>query len=352
MAATFTLLHLSDLHVDGPLQLEEPPKSRLSQLLAPKQTVERIWRHLRRCTFSESILEHLVESVRGEYGTLDIALISGDLVHLGNSKPSERARTIILNGPPLKEERSRQFPIPRFTFPDSKGLVIVPGNHDRYQNAFGTPGSTELERIFPEYWSDKAGVKDGVRVISRRKEGQELSLICGDLTFDEGDHPNTTGMVSTVRSRWGRGRAHKDVRDEMVRRSDEEREQGRSVIWVVHFPPHFPFEHDSLNIPPDEIKKYRTDLELEDSSPFVDAAESAGISYILAGHTHFQHSYPVRQNMHVLTAGAATCLEKGCHTSYQIVKFSVDGERVVASSIDEFHFELSAGQFVSQPILS
>lgn len=103
---TFTIAHLSDLHLSRP----EPVQA--GQLLNKRILGYLSWRRRRRFAHQRAILDQLLEDLHGQ--SPDHTVVTGDLTHIGLPVEFAQARAWL--------ER----------LGDPQAVTVIPGNHDAY----------------------------------------------------------------------------------------------------------------------------------------------------------------------------------------------------------------------------
>jgi len=350
--AIFRLLHASDLHIAA-----KPERVGISDII-PKAGLRfpRIrtdgtasWPHRRRLaltsSYSPDILEALIELVYDEGDQLDVVLLSGDLATTGKENDLQKARSCVYGDAQGLWYIGQPYGRPEVTGRlalkgAAKDIVLIPGNHDRFQSTpfppFFLPGGALFDQHFP--WNGRFGWK-GEKVqewVSPRKEGMQLGLVSADLTLRElGDAEN--GLFG-FRGSLGQGKAYADIVDQMKKRTDDLRDEhpGIGLLWVVHFPPQYPKIDDFLRL-------------LEDEA-LIKAAHERRISHILSGHTHFPCAYTATvsggSRVEVLCAGTASQVVAPDGNFFHVLEIEVEEEGSTSIAFQTFQWDYKALQWV------
>jgi hypothetical protein len=273
--ALFRLLQVSDLHIGAtPEQLGFLHFVGAGFKLSGSSGVVKVSSH------SEEILDGLALRAWIDGHALDGIIITGDLATTGGHADVKAASTVLL-GP-----HSSSVPwwtadgTPTLDNPHNLKMYLIPGNHDRYDGPMMLPGGKEFDTFFgssgnAEWPVGQFAHKFGVLP----KGGVSLGIVGGDLSLRDSLHINPLNPTQV----WGTGRAYRDVIDEMVRLTDEIRNENDpvEVIWLVHFPPQFPNQTNCL--------------QLHKEDRLIQAAHGADVNFLLAGHTHKEARYLVQQ---------------------------------------------------------
>ena len=307
MARTFRLLNLSDLHLRDP---DNPDRF---------------------CYCDERVFEQVACIACLWKDDLDAILVSGDLADSGSFKDLESATGLVL-GPP-------GYPDPwmngrRPTLQGAgKPIVIVPGNHDRYDRPKpGSVGHTGFDTAFKSLWTEGLG---GVQChFLPDHRSPELSIICADLSLTSRTHAR-----GSLLAYWGQGMAYPDRLDILEAKTKTVLDGSIPVLWMVHFSPHV--SHD------------QGDLQLLNSSALLQRARSTGVKHIICGHLHEKkppYRSPVEPAVEIFCA-ASSCCEPRDDCMIHVLTITVEGRdmEVVRSDYEYIRDEnlesSSTGQF-------
>jgi 3',5'-cyclic AMP phosphodiesterase CpdA len=259
-------------------------------------------------------LAHQLYDAKGAY---DAILITGDLATTGFEDDLVAAREYLCGRHGAGSALSAQIP----AIADLAPLVMVPGNHDRWEKLVPpySPGHSrfELPNCFGPDWrlrrarwcpTDLGRANGRVHSFHLRKENSVLSICCVDLSIKAGSiNPNEY---------LGKGKATSDILFELERVTKSARAtfSNSEVVWAVHFPPHFGEAGNSL--------------ELMDEADLVALAERCNVHVMFAGHTHEARDYDIPNQSHsirVLTCGTTLEYNPGrVALCFQIVDLNLD----------------------------
>jgi predicted phosphodiesterase len=200
-----------------------------------------------------------------------------------------------------------------------KPIILMPGNHDRFDQNVGLPGGVTFDRVFSDYWKNGQGVASYV-------VSEFLVLLACDLTLSADE-------VWPLWNFWGKGKAYPRRIEELIDRTRiiQLEQPAVAVMWAVHFPPRF-----------EGVSSF---LELMDEELLVEAAQRAGVGYLLCGHTHKPNYYVIDRDLYVHCAGSATQRGRQPNTMHQLDIYIERGsiERFVCSSLT---YDQARGQFI------
>jgi 3',5'-cyclic AMP phosphodiesterase CpdA len=291
----FRLLHLSDFHIAlqanviGVNEWQHLPRSwfgldRITQWFGwtpPRTGEERIYpfgdRGLRHP--SSYHIELALAVARFAYlkrlERLDGILITGDLATTGRAADLTTAFQYVND--PVQDRWLTQLDHPTLQAgpPHNNRILLIPGNHDRYQGLRFYPGGTEFDNTFQNYWDGKQRVQT---LFVFRKGTERLAVIGADFCLKHQDDANA-GVGKSDMAYLGQGRAYVDVSIDLQAETQYWNDQNAAVIWAVHFPPGFAGVDPSLTFLDDFM--------------LLDAAWRMGVEHIFCGHTHVPRQYSV-----------------------------------------------------------
>jgi predicted phosphodiesterase len=292
---TFNLLHLSDLHfaveperanpylerriAEGVLGFKNPF---LPNTFCPQKAV---------------LLASAIEDIKNDIHAI---LITGDLATTGMQPDLDSAKNWIAGSASHKYVPHQFGGSSTVTcLGDLAGtLILMPGNHDRYQGAANDPGSAVFENVFGTHWDLGRGnvmqpVNPRIRRADVRSENEALIILCADFSLIQ-KIDATDSLVSYM----GQGKAYKNIVDALVAetRTCRETDQNACIVWATHFPPQF--KHDTVNVGPE--------LALINDDVLLDAASKESIKIIFSGHTHVSSVYRAFRDVYVVCAGTPT----------------------------------------------
>lgn len=270
------VLHLSDLHLSGNLKTYYRSIDKNSGYLS---------------VYNTHALKALADFVYDWQDRLEAILISGDIAVTGINSDLKRAIQFFTSStePTLQN--------------CAKPIIIVPGNHDRYDQyskspklalsaLLGQPGGKLFDKYFSSYWG--AG-KSGIHFHKLpSKASPMLIVICSDFSLEKSSD-------STVRfGHYGQGKVYEERLQNLVKCTEDmvKNHPSSAIIWVVHFAPKFE-DHYDLSIR----------MRLLDSEKLIKEAEKAGVKYIFCGHTHNNKAYQIGK-LQIHCAGTSTCVRR------------------------------------------
>jgi hypothetical protein len=314
--ASIRILHASDLHISVHKQLRSPidklrdlddPSDELARRVAaalrssPKIFFTAWWKRMYVSSCDAQILEDLAEFIYenarikldggieitedGEE-KLDAVVLTGDLATTGSTDDIEQTRKFLrARFNPERPHKSNEDDYSGATLSAVKVPVLyLPGNHDRYvftrdwygfSPKFFTPGGTEFDRLLSDYRQHPIQSIELTAEVSKDKKLKTV-ILAADLALEQfDDHEGFLGWLA-------QGKAYSNIRRELREATERLKEQRKEdeilcVLWAVHFPPDYPGC-------PNESR-------LLGEEKLIQTANTAGVSAVLAGHTHKQLNY-------------------------------------------------------------
>ena len=98
-------------------------------------------------SFDRDILESATRFIYERYSTIDAVVFTGDLATTGLAADILVAKNFIQSGSNSFVEND----LPVLGFAINK-LSLMPGNHDRFKDVMGTPGSNHFDLAFSDQW--------------------------------------------------------------------------------------------------------------------------------------------------------------------------------------------------------
>ena len=282
--ATFRFLHVSDLHISV-----TPRKVGVGDiLLGALRSLPQISRV---SSQDPDLLEAVAALAYHRRNAIDAIIITGDLATTGGRDDLEEAFDFVDGsvGGSAPWLSAKNKPTLQGA---GRPIVLIPGNHDRFQGMWCKPGGDEFDRVFKKYWSVGQSAQILCFIPAR---SPELAIIGVDFTLRHKTHARGHGGM------WGQGRVYpkgplKKLNDltDAIRSANPD----VGIVWLAHFPPDFPEGEQALK--------------LLNEAEFIQAATSRGVSVLLTGHTHNPKRFvtpPLKyNNLEVLCAGTATQL--------------------------------------------
>jgi DNA repair exonuclease SbcCD nuclease subunit len=191
-------------------------------------------------------------------------------------------------------------------------VLIVPGNHDRFQDNYGKSGGTDFDAIFRAYWGNpNPSIRH--RVIEDPATEVKLGFVSADFCLSNDSDATNPILIN----RFGQGKVYQPVLDGLATRTR-----------------HWYCMGDSLS-PACATDNEDPALELLDRSKVMSAAAEKDIKLILAGHIH----RPVlvrQQDATVACAGTAAAYLAA--DGYWIHKLEIIVKNYTAFLVDRTNF--------------
>src|SRR4030042_1128727 len=313
------ILHLSDLHLAGNRAFYERVATFTSLL----------------SVYKPDALEAITEIIYAWRNELHAIIISGDIAITGTKKDLKHAMELFKTSanphptghwetPWLNYDGEPTFQI------FNKPIIIVPGNHDRYDNRLALPGEL-FYRYFESYWTAGTG---GIQLtLLPNSEDPVLAIICSDFTLDSILH------ATQPMGHFCQGKVYDDRLKELVRLTETVAFSYPScaVVWMIHFAPKFrdsqKFQEHLGNLK--GLAKLKVRLmegltKLIDDGKLAEEAGKLGIRYIFCGHTHVYDNYYVdaSNKVCILCSGSATCVSPNCDTTIDLRDIVIENAQV------------------------
>jgi DNA repair exonuclease SbcCD nuclease subunit len=293
---TFSLLHITDLHIATPAQGYF------------RRKLERVRERKFPSEANPYTLQALAEFVFHHRATLDAVVISGDLAEDGEPTNLQAAHQYI-TAPAVSGWRASESTFTlHATHSDRPHFFLMPGNHDRFNGLRRLPGGSEFDIIFHDFWSAGIG---GIHSLLLPRDKPRLAIIAADFCLQQ----RADGPV------WvGQGYAYRHVIDKLVQETNAVRSTypDIGVLWISHFPPLSECENSS---------------KLFCASDLLQAAQENGIRFVLAGHLHRNHIYP-EVGVEIVCTGTASSLGDGETRGYWIQKLEIEVGKTGELQID------------------
>ncbi|MCJ2068313.1 metallophosphoesterase [Methylobacterium sp. J-030] len=278
---------------------------------------------------SPEIAEIAADFIQRRLGDHDCILLTGDLATRGTQSDLQTARDYVLS--PSANGTTYQTSTGRPTLSvGNRPVVLLPGNHDRFEDSKCVPGGTMFDSVFGDKWT-KGPQSVQVNAVCGL-DGTTINVICADFTLPSAQHADPPAFFP------GQGRCIEDVVRELSRVTLASRVKypRRGIIWVSHFPPSFP------NEPVGRL------LELVDSHFLLDAARNCGIKYLICGHTHRQY-YVDAADIILIVGGTACMLHSSNGNWINSLRFEVNNGEADIVEFSSFEFSQEDKDFVYRP---
>lgn len=219
--------------------------------------------------------------IRSFSSELDMLILLGDLATTGKMEDIAHAKEFFA-------DVDNPLAINRKLRPAIGGLGVkmhfLPGNHDRYKDDTGTPGSDLFDRAFGDFYQPVNSVCSETVI----NGDVTVGIVSADFCYLENE------PVSRLKA-LGCGRANAIVLGELERQtiSWKSKNPGKPIVWAVHFSP----GEDAPR-----------GIQLENRADVIDLANRLEVRHIFCGHTHVPNvdigSFP-----YIYTAGSVSCVE-------------------------------------------
>jgi 3',5'-cyclic AMP phosphodiesterase CpdA len=168
-------------------------------------------------------------------------------------------------------------------------ILLLPGNHDRFQGLFRHAGGTQFDTVFARSWRPSP-----VQTLAVLTLGNEnLAIIAADFCLARDADADTA--ADGPWAYLGQGMAYAAVTATLVQETERRRlDCSRlAVVWAIHFPPEFAGLDGTLRLLAEQN--------------LISAAQKAGVNHLFCGHTHEprEYSLPSAPVVTVHCAGSA-----------------------------------------------
>ncbi len=253
---------------------------------------------------------------------IDLLLVLGDLSTTGKEEDLDVARQVFLDRlDPLHADARLS---PRF---GGLGIPIqvIPGNHDRYKDDYGTPGGDRFDQVFAAAYTPT----NGVCTNTLSKDGIEVGIVSADFCFRE-------GVGTELHRRYGRGNVDGIVLGELElqTRTWQRNHPEMPAIWALHFSP---------------SESVGSMLKLEQRELIADLAKKMKVNHILCGHTH-ERRHETGTHPHIYCAGSVSSVDSIGEHFLHLCRVSHDKDRKVHVRIGDLQYDHSEREFLPKPI--
>lgn len=316
--AELRLVHISDLHCAFDAnRLPSPFQQQALQAKVGGLLDIAVRRGERTDGFSDNVLHcasHSTRAARHFASFLKLRLqpnfkphifvVSGDLSTSGEFRDLKCARDYLTS--PCHAGWTTRLGAPSLDI--QGGLVVLPGNHDRYRGKLLRSNGKEFDEAFKDLWNPLSSCGRVSTCAHRTTGGMTVVVGCADFSLlrcRDGWPPAWVGHVGT-------GRAYSHVVKNLVEASRAAcfEYETQALIWVVHFPPGFQGVSPSLK--------------LHQEGELIAAAQESGVALLLAGHTHDARRYRLGG---VVVNCAKSLLEASEHDDWGFSACKVELER-------------------------
>lgn len=271
------LLHISDLHItNNPLVM----------------------------AFKERNFNALGEAVDEYRDHIDGFLVTGDVADNTISKNDLfTAKRLLFSSNFGTKQKNMGVSLYPLNF-GKKPVILLPGNHDRYQFPGLMPNAKLFDRVFSEQWEC---LEEGVAFhLFPHKDSPLLKIVCVDFSLTQWHHSPDSLLYM------GQGHTYPERLKSLIKITD--RHNNIPTIWTMHFAPDF----DTKNIP--------KHLMLSRSQDLIDAANNKNIEHIFCGHYHKLIKYTLerKEAVKVYCSGSPLSPESGCRASIQVIRIVIE----------------------------
>lgn len=265
--------------------------------------------------------------VCSKYSPVDLCLVTGDIAETGTQEDMKKAAQLSFGHQGI----FANVHTPR---------VFLPGNHDRWQDEKKIPGGEKFDKVFSEEWPSGMG---GVHHWSQTKpcpttgKNETLGVVSADFCLrNRADQEGARGYIA-------QGRAYPEVVSALVQKTQEIRAEHDGlafILWAFHFPPHFPYS------------KMRRDnlagsgwMQLLESDGVIKAANDAGVTLIMGGHSHTRMLYfpdkTLYPNLRVFCASTVLGKPIQDEQGFHLLDFEIQGGQLVRD-MEQTDFSLAS----------
>lgn len=301
--AHFQLLHITDLHIAIP-----PEDNHLFQ-----RTLWQSREYVYPSCANRYALQALAEFVSHQRDDVDLILLTGDLADNGLKRNLEAAFRFVTT-PATDDWFIRPFePTIDAKRVDGPPILIMPGNHDRFDGPARLPGGILFDSIFSDYWHSGLG---GVQSVLLPHDNPRLALISSDFCLQN---------VRSAAVYLGQGRAYLKIVNDLVEKTEMVRAANPDIgiIWVTHFPPLLNLDYELKLLRPERL---------------LTAARANGVRQIIAGHLH-RNQINHYADVEVICTGSASSVSAGEIRGNWIFRFDVEVEADGIVSIEKTGFQ-------------
>jgi 3',5'-cyclic AMP phosphodiesterase CpdA len=302
--ASFNYIHISDTHL-----CIQPGRRNVLYLVQRnvRRNIDTIFQQAQGIGFASVLrpASYVPEIVAGaaqfcieREAIVDGLIFTGDLATTGIATDINVAYSFITTPPTGGFYSSPRTPTLAFLPPDI--MHVLPGNHDKFDDDFGTPNGRNFELRFGTMPNFSRGVGHWID----EKQGQYLGFLSADFTLRaRGD------AADKVVGAYGQGRVYQDVLDELVARSLQLRTQLPNIflVWVIHFAPY----------------ECGYDIRLLDFDQVIEAAIRLKIVATLCGHTHKSFKMTIDQHI-IYCSGSAGSIDKEDDSRIHMLYFNIN----------------------------
>jgi|GEM_PF-2249800 len=328
--AAFRLVHISDLHFsDRPNSLNPF----VGGLRWSDFALLRNFAFFSPSSFSSALATHLTLYLESVQQGIDALVVTGDVATTGSQGNLKFAREYFFGKPVRTPEPI--YEALRFSSRRDSSLpvLVMPGNHDRFEGTRCLPGGAQFEAVFGDSWDADQDVVQyntkRVKMVVLGKDGEHLGICLADFSLRRlGDHVGKLGW-------FGQGKVYDDILHDLETLTVSAKREIKNlyVIWAIHFPPVHPVE---------EVQ-----LQLIDGRLIGPKAEACGVGVIICGHVHEARIYriPTSPKLSVICAGSATSVEQAAEHALFEMELNLSKGALVAGAATKISYDSVIDEF-------
>jgi len=228
---------------------------------------------------SEPLLKMASRAISRWGGAADVLLVTGDIANSGRRADLQRARQFVEE---VRDRLRSAAPPADGGGKAASGLVVLPGNHDRYDDRRPPlPGGLRFGELFAEYW---AKPPECIKVDRFPCDGGTVRFVSVDLSLRQEDR-----KAALAGHYYGKGLVRQDLLEHLESATVGNRGDNEAVVWLLHFAPGFP------GLP--------WGLRLENGDALLERASKLNVSHLFCGHTHETRRYRYGDGPEVICSG-------------------------------------------------
>jgi DNA repair exonuclease SbcCD nuclease subunit len=277
--ACFQLLQATDLHITVP-----PEPDDIGSLAH--------WMFLSGSSRARlPVLKAVAEFAFSKRKELDAIVISGDLSDDGERENLDKAKEFVDARARFRHLSESRFPTLGWCSQHDVRVLLLPGNHDRFNGPLRLPGGTIFDDVFQPHWHKGIG---GVQAAVIKKKTECLALVFADFCVPK--------LRKAPQGVWGQGLVGDNSLSnlESMTESLQLALPTAAILWILHFPPFLEGEW-----------RFR----LRGASKVLDAAARLGIKHIISGHLH-RNQTTAYSDVEVVCTGSSASEYRSRHGNF------------------------------------
>lgn len=250
-------------------------------------------------SYVASIVSGVAQFCLAQRDVIDGIIITGDIATTGISDDLNVARDFV-----AAEATAGGFvSVTRFPTLNTSEVPIYafPGNHDRYENDFGSTNSRIFDTLFKPYMPNFAS---SVGYWIDEKKGRRVAFVYADFSLQ-----TRFDALDKLVAVYGQGRVYSDILELLKNKTRQIQADGITacVVWAIHFAP-FDCGYG---------------LRLIDYDDLVRSAEELGVKAVLCGHTH-DASVTMLKGCKIYCGGSAGCIDREHDARIHVINVDAD----------------------------